>query len=204
MVQKTTKLLTILIALSLMVISCNKDDDNDNDNDLNATTVKIDASSYTDWVYFSFSTGGLVTENDPANSTSWDLGLMRHAFRTNSGTSGSGNGGVINAGAVDFDTYLEAPSNGYTVDDTVLIGAADDPMHIPAIPVPGSSVISYTWGTLDMTTHQYTMSNNVFVIKTADGKYAKMIVKNYYSDEGTSGNYTIDYVYQEDGTTSFE
>ena len=56
--------------------------------------LMIDASSKTDWVYFSFSAGEVVTVADPANSTEWDLGLMRYHLKTNSGTSGKGQSGV--------------------------------------------------------------------------------------------------------------
>ena len=58
------------------------------------TLVDIDASSYTEWVYFSFSTGEIVDVEDYENSSDWDLGVMRNHFRTNSGQSGNGFGGA--------------------------------------------------------------------------------------------------------------
>jgi len=41
------------------------------------------------------------------------------------------------------------------------------------------------------------------VVKAADGKYAKMIVQNYYGTDG-SGFVTFTYAYQADGSTNLK
>ena len=45
-----------------------------------------------------------------------------------------------------------------------------------------------------------TSKNEVFAVKTADGKYAKMQFLDYYNKEGVSGFVTVRYVYQPDGS----
>jgi HmuY protein len=45
---------------------------------------------------------------------------------------------------------------------------------------------------------------NVYIIRTADGKYAKMRIISYYCDGGqASGCFTIEYIYQGDGSRRF-
>lgn len=193
----------ILIIAAVIMFSACEEDENNNPVALEAVTEQVAATSYTDWVYYSFSEGTLVDVTDPKTETNWDIGLRRNHFSTNSGSSGNGAGGVYNAGVVDFDTYFEAPETGYTVDDTV------QNMDLTTIPFPttysiaGNTVLE-TWGEFtDAQPPTFIPSNNVFVVKTADGKYVKMIVLNYYGTDG-SGNITFKYVYQPDGTAKLE
>ena len=58
------------------------------------TLVEIDATSYSEWVYFSFTSGEIIEIEDPSSSNQWHLGIMRNHFRTNSGQSGNGIGGA--------------------------------------------------------------------------------------------------------------
>ena len=89
---KRISLLAACASLALFASSCSKKDE---PSKANAKTVVIDATSYTDYVYFSFEQGKVVKTakyDDEAikKDQSWDLGLHRYEFRTNSGTSGSG------------------------------------------------------------------------------------------------------------------
>ena len=56
--------------------------------------VTIPATSYSDWVYFSIEQNSTVEIADPENSLDWDLAFQRKHIKTNSGLSGSGNGGA--------------------------------------------------------------------------------------------------------------
>ncbi len=188
----------LIIAAILLLNACEKDDDN-NSGGLEAVTTMVEATSYTDWVYYSFSEGAEVSVSDPKTSTNWDIGLMRNHFSTNSGSSGNGAGGALDAGVVDFDSYLEAPETGFSVDDSI---QAFDFTIMSYLSVAANAVLE-TWGELtDEQPPTLVPSNKVFVVKTADGKYAKMIVQNYYGTEG-SGYITFKYVYQPDGTAKF-
>ena len=96
--------IALLLFSSLLIFSgCDKDDKNDPAK-LDAYTVLVDATSYTDWVFFSFSEGMEVSITDPMTSTNWDIGIKRNHFKTNSGTSGNGAGGAFDAGVVDFES----------------------------------------------------------------------------------------------------
>ncbi|MFA8343766.1 MAG: HmuY family protein [Rhodothermaceae bacterium] len=165
-------------------------------------TVTIDATSFTDWVYFSFEKGDTLSIVDPSTSDQWDLALMRYHFRTNGGSSGSGQAGVIDLGVVDFDGVKQAQESGYVVDDSISIYSMATHTYTK---IPGSAVLE-TWVTKDMTTMPptYSSKNKVFLVKTAKGKYAKLIVENYYNDQAIGGHITFKYFYQPNGSTSLD
>lgn len=186
----------LIIAAVIMFSACEDDDDNNNP----AVTKQVAAISYTNWVYYSFSEDAVVVVTDPKTETNWDIGLMRNNFRTNSGASGNGLGGAFDAGVVDFDTYIVAPETGYSVD--VDIQAFD--LNIQEyFPTTANTVIG-TWGDFsEGMPPTFILTDKVFAVKTADGKYVKMIVQNYYGTNG-SGYITFKYVYQPDGSTNLE
>lgn len=194
----------LIIAAVIMFSACEEDENNNNDPAaLEVITKQVAATSYTEWVYYSFSEEAVVAVTDPKTETNWDIGLRRNHFSTNSGSSGNGVGGAYDAGVVNFDTYFEAPETGYTVDDTV------QNMDLTTMPFPtmysiaGNTVLE-TWG--EFTEEQppsFIPSNKVFIVKTADDKYVKMIILNYYGTEG-SGYITFKYAYQADGSTDLE
>jgi len=157
--------------------------------------LTVNASSKTNWVYLSFSKGDSVSIADPSNSTEWDLGLMRYHLCTNSGTSGKGIGGAIDMGDVDFAEVITAPTDGYTVDDSVAYAGHGGTTTYSVNPV------LETWATMEGMPPTFVPSDHVFVVKTADGKYVKLWLQNYYSDEGISGFITLKYFYQADGST---
>lgn len=193
----------ILIIAAVIMFSACEEDENNNPVALEAVTEQVAATSYTDWVYYSFSEEAVVDVTDPKTQTNWDIGLRRNHFSTNSGSSGNGDGGVVDAGVVDFDNYFEAPETEYTVDDTVQNMDLTTIPYPTMYPIAGNTVLE-TWGAFtEEQPPTFIPSNKVFVVKTADGKYVKMIVQNYYGTEG-SGNITFKYVYQPDGTTKFE
>jgi hmuY' len=67
------------------------------------------------YVYFSFEKG-VVEVADPVASNDWDLAFNRYHVKTNSGTSGKGQGGALRTEGKDFAALTEAPTEGYLVD----------------------------------------------------------------------------------------
>ena len=68
---------------------------------------------------------------------------------------------------------------------------------------PGNTLLE-TWGEFtDDMPPTLVPSNKVFVVKTADGKYDKIIVQNYYGTDG-SGYVTFTYVFQPDGSVNLK
>lgn len=81
------------------------------------------------WVYYSLEKGGVVgnskllsKEEDElwANRLDWDFAICGDMIRTNSGTSGKGDGGLIFSDE-DYNTIFEAPIDGYAVDSNDVI-----------------------------------------------------------------------------------
>jgi hypothetical protein len=201
MLKISINLLIIILALAI-VISC---EDDDNDENLLTKTVVIESTSYTDWVYFSFEQEDVVSITDPKTSLDWDLAFLRNHMRTNSGTSGSGQGGAYDAGQINFNELTEAVSAGYIVDDSISISDSNDPTRQSMIKEAGNTVLE-GWGNFDLTSMPplFIPADHIYVIKTAAGKYAKIWLKSYYGTDGSSANITMDYIYQPDGSQKFQ
>ena len=109
-----------LLAGFVAFTSCSKDDDKKEPAPApqgGAKEVKyLDASDQQKWVYFSFEKG-VVEVADPQASNDWDLAFNRYHVRTNSGTSGKGQGGAYKTDKTDFDAVTVAPTaEEYKVD----------------------------------------------------------------------------------------
>ncbi len=190
MFKKVTPI-TVLLALGFFY--CQKEEEL---NPPESGTYTINASSYEEWAYFSFSEAGSVSVANPESSHGWDLGFQRLKIRTNSGTSGPGSGGAINMGAIEFDSLIEAPEEGYVV-DTMVIWMPGSPHEDTVSMNPELMEWFNMSGGMPPT---ITAKDTVFVIKTADGKYAKIKLLDYYDQEGHSGFITFRYSYQPDGS----
>jgi hypothetical protein len=158
--------------------------------------VTVDASDYYDWAYFSFAKGDTVAVADAGSSLNWDLGLRRYHFRTNSGVSGPGEGGVIDVGRIAFDSLVVAPDSGYVVDDSLTVPQMGGSVTFPA------SLVLEDWCDMDLSSMPpiCTPTDSLFVLRTADGKYAKVWFKSYYTPEAASGHITFQYVYEPNGS----
>jgi hypothetical protein len=94
-----------------------------------AGELEIDASSNTDFVYFSFADDGTVTVTNPSSSSAWDLAFRRYSLRLNGGVAGTK--GVTgfnlenNVGATDAQVLAFTAENQQPAFDAV--GAADIP-----------------------------------------------------------------------------
>ncbi|RMH39585.1 MAG: hypothetical protein D6689_16075 [Deltaproteobacteria bacterium] len=152
----------------------------------------VDASDGSAWVYVSLRLGAIVAIDDPGASTDWDLGVSRTKLRTNSGTSGPGAGGAVDTGATAIEDVASAPTDGYEI-DTML------PLPGP----PGSGEFSGNpvlngWYDYDPTTHTTTPKAAVYVVRTADGGFAKLQIADY-----ADGVLTVRWAYAGAGSTEF-
>ncbi len=152
-------------------------------------TYMINASSLEEWVYFDFSQGSAV--NVPEKSSfGWDLGFRRVSIISNGGeTNPKGMGGIIELPGRDFKSIVEAPESGYTIDTR--IG-----------PVETENQAIKKWYSYSYWTHVLKPKDSVYIIRTADGRYAKMNILNFYCGR-LAGCYTIRYVYQGNGSRKF-
>ncbi|HZW62590.1 MAG TPA: HmuY family protein [Flavobacteriaceae bacterium] len=202
--MKTLHLLSLLV-LAVTFASCSSDDDS------NQPQLEIEAETVTnlyapqeggqgqpisgDYTKFSFSTG---TTTD--SETEWDI-----AFR---GTTILVNGGEATATDQPERTGI---AGAYTATSTFADVTTVNTALLNQDSSSGGLAIS-TWYDYNPTTHIITpKAGNILVIKTHDGKYAKMEILSYYED-GTPNDsatnyqyYTFDYVYQpNEGETSFQ
>ena len=160
--------------------------------------IEINATSYTDWVYYNFEIGAEVIIENPETSLGWDVAFQRYHIRTNSGTSGAGNGGAyvdsINLWTADlFNTTTEIELNTQFNQDTLSQSFYDEISH--TFTWGTTSPTLETWGQID-TTNNYTMeiTNNQLIVMTANGNnFIIFWPLDYYDDNGNSGHITLLY-----------
>jgi len=153
--------------------------------------------------FFSIETNSAVASVD-SNSKKWDIGLRGTTIITNAGTSGPGSGGAfVYTGT--FDELKTIPADSTFRTDNA-------PMSY-AIPTGSNK----GWYVLDFVTNiLYPIPGRVMVIRTANGKYAKDEILNYYkggvnpaanaTDAEKSSKqrfYTFRFTYQSNGTKNF-
>lgn len=207
--MKMNRLILMLSSVALITLaSCQKDD---------PAPVTITASTVTNlpadppsggydptngqaigvtkkFTLFSFKTGAVVANADSATAN-WDLGFNGTNIIVNSGTSGPGTAGAQVLTGI-FDEILEAPESGYGTDNKTTV----PPTY--AIPRgPGNGWYNYDFATNVISP----IAGRVIVVKTSEGKYAKMEILSYYKDSPESPTsadanlqryYTFRYVYQ--------
>ena len=152
-------------------------------------TYTINAFSLKDWVYFDFSKGAVVSISD-RTSSDWDMGFRRAKIISNSGASNpSGRGGIAAIENAEFVSVMEAPESGYMIDISKNALETENP-------------VIDRWYLYNYMTHELKPKKNIYIIRTADGKYVKIQIMKFYC-EGLAGCYTIKYVYQGNGSRRF-
>ncbi|MEA5460913.1 HmuY family protein [Arcicella sp. LKC2W] len=147
------------------------------------------------YTFFSFK-NGIVANTDSATNK-WDVAFRATTILTNGGTSGTGLGGAVVLTGI-FDETKEVPASAVILQDTKTL------LAIPTGSGKG-------WYNYDGATNIISpIAGKVLLIKTGEGKYAKMEVLSYYKgtpakpDASSAGRYyTFRYVYQPDGSLKF-
>jgi hypothetical protein len=137
--------------------------------------LTVDASDPESWRYVDLARGTVV--EDPA--VGWDLAFRRFEVRVNGGAGAAGRAGVIDLGAVAFDSVTMVPADGYAGmeaqgRDTTLAVAAD-------------------WYSYSYTTHVLRPRDRTFAIRTAVGRRAALRFSSYYCPGARPGCVTIRY-----------
>jgi hypothetical protein len=196
--------LVILLTFISLISSCEKDDEP------SVNTEEVTLSRTTeygeDWIYFSFSTGAEVSGVDDSNyqiNTTWDIAFNRYNVRTNGGASGSGEATVFDAGELNFDAVTEAPETGYTPDSSIQI--VESLATTPPTMMASNGNILFV-GAIEFSgpPPAYAPNNHIYIVKTANGKYAKIKITGFYNDLGDSGYLNFKYTYQSNGSRFFE
>ena len=155
--------------------------------------VTIPATSYTEWVYYSFETHSIIDIENPETSLDWDIGLQRKHIRSNSGLAGIGQGG----GYVDstmtwvdhWGTMNELPENMFWHTDETFNDFYDINTHTYVEGIENPAL--RTWGWFD-NYFQMVPTDYVMFVKCANGEdIIKFWAYDYY--DGGSGNIAIRY-----------
>ena len=207
--MKTLKFLTLALFF-IGLTSCSNDDDSTPTAQLEEietqTVSNLEAtqtSDYStnpptitgDYIKFSFETGATTTSDD------WDI-----AFR---GTSI-----LVNGGPATADDQPERVGNAAAYITTGVlaeISAVDTSLLLQDDTTNGLAITTGSgngWYNYDPTTHIISpIAGKVIVVKTNNGKYAKLEILSYYLNADTSSesqHYTFNYVYQpNEGVTTF-
>jgi hypothetical protein len=153
----------------------------------------VDGSSYTSSKYCSFSAKDTVsiTDEQALTDTSWDIAFRRTVVKTNSGISGIKNVRVANLAMAHSPDSIDF--NG--VVDTTGVMSRDWISDSYAYAVGD-------WYTYDQMHHTMDLTNYVYTLKDAEGKYVKFTVSGLYGGgmPPNMGNIVIRYVYAASGT----
>jgi len=157
----------------------------------------FEATDIDNWVFFDFSRGSVILGvTNQLAPESWDLAFSRANIASNWGDkSKKGQVSVAKLGTTDFDSLTQVPEDSKFI------------KNISPPPVPDSNNANLEkWYKYSFWDHYLKSHKNVFIIKTAEGNYAKMQVINFYckkEEKRISSCYTMQYVYQGNGSKSF-
>ena len=205
--------LVVAVCLSSAFFSCKKEDNPVVVQPLTATTVKdvpADPTSMTSttgqqpvaatgkFTLFSFKDNKQIANSDSATNK-WDIGFRGTTIIVNGGPIRTGQGGAY----VHTGTFEE------TTSVPVSATFAQDQSATQLAITTGSGK---GWYNYDQTTNIISsIPGKVFIIRTGDGKYAKMDILSYYQGApatpaatSVTRYYTFRYVYQPDGSQSLK
>tara|TARA_B100000315_G_C14137890_1_gene390002 strand:- start:63 stop:350 length:288 start_codon:yes stop_codon:yes gene_type:complete len=89
---------------------------------------------------------------------------------------------------IDFQTVTTAPESGYITDSRAGPNGITENDGIAR------------WYNYSIFTHAIKPKGEIYLVRTADNRYAKMRILNYYCEGEKSGCVTIEYVYQGDSS----
>lgn len=195
------KIFLLLLAVTGIVAACKKED---NKPVIQSQTFEINSTNSTKWKYFSFEKNDTITIADPMTSTAWDLAFQRYRIKTNGGSSGIG----LGSAASSFEKQQTGFDDLKNVSDTATF-AVDQSIQIAVQQGYATYIVNpklYTWFTIELAPAgtQIVPTDNIYIVKTGTGKFAKVWFKSYYSAANVSGYVTFEYKYQPDGSKNLE
>jgi hypothetical protein len=226
--------LSLFIIGSFVLAGCDSTNSNEDPEPLEAILVEdLEADPITEppvggppvgtrkYTFFSLRENEVVLNYSDANradsnSTEWDIAFSATNIIINGGTSGPGEGGAVIVEDV-FDEVTTAPD-----DDEFRVDGESECLDEEETPGPSMAICpgdehplgwyNYT-GQMGNPPHAiFPIPGRTIVVRTADGRYAKLRILNYYQgnpdpsevmpgEEGTVDRYyTFEYVFQEDGS----
>ena len=161
---------------------------------VNATTGQPQAPT-SKFTFFSLRTGEVIANTD-STTDKWDLGFRGTTIIVNGGAIRTGKGGVFLFTGL-FDELKEVPMSAvFAVDESVT--------KLAIAPASGQGWYNYN-AALNIISP---IPGRVLVVRTGDGKFAKVEILSYYKDSpanpdqnSVARHFTFRYVVQPDGST---
>jgi hypothetical protein len=189
------RILIMMMAASPLFFSC-KNEDTRVPAEVSQKEILVSGSATGSYSFYSFENGALLPASDSATNK-WDFAMRFATIIVNSNASGPGSGGAKLLDGV-FDSFTEAPADGYAYDTSaVKLAVKDD------------------WYTYNPVTRSFApKAGKVFIFRTGAGKYAKleMLTADPTDDNGnavvpptrpTKIKYKFRTGYQRDGSRNF-
>lgn len=205
---------SIMLAMVIFFVACEKDEAVVVDTVTSSTINSLPADTIVGvsngqpvgtgkFSFFSIESNSVIASAD-SNSKKWDIGLRGTTIITNAGTSGPGSGGAFVFKGTFDELKTISPDSTFKVDNAPTSYAI----------TTGSNK---GWYVLDFVTNLLSpIPGRVLVIKTANGKFAKIEILNYYKGGTTPAAnatdaekssrqrfYTFRFAYQSNGSKSF-
>jgi hypothetical protein len=151
----------------------------------------VDARSKEVWMYFDFSRGAVVAVQNP-KTDEWDLAFQRYVIRTNGGdTNPAGQAALLRLEERDLTAVTRVPEHAAFVSDI----RTTNRLH-------SYNPLLDKWYNYSYLANVLAPKPAIYVLRTQDGKYAKLRILSYYCKEQVAGCLTFEYVYQGDGGTN--
>lgn len=148
------------------------------------------------WTFYSLREGTIIPPED-STSTNWDLAFKNTMIRPNGGISGPGDGALVLLRDTTFHAIRNAPLDSHFRADTTIAAGG--------FALPNGS--GNGWYEYDLGAGLVLPLPHILVVRTADGRYAKMQIESYY--QGAPENpdpmegfryYTFSYFFQPNGS----
>ena len=146
-------------------------------------TVTLDARDGSSWTFFDLERGRVV---DGRVDPDWDLAVQRFHIVTNGGPGYPGDGGALALDA-PWEAVAEAPETGYR----------ETAGRLEAGPV---NPALERWYEYSFFAHTLMPSSATYIVRTAEGRYAKFRILSYYCPGAVPGCLTLRYAVQGDGS----
>ena len=150
----------------------------------NAFSVETSAGT---WTYLRANDHMTVAPSTPENSNEWDLAIGFVLFRSNSGTSGTGQGGVKVLG--DGVPYNEVRTT--TASDFVVDSLESSTYPGQSSETSQSAALINWWNYSGPPNHTVSPKPLVYIVRTANGTYAKLRLWSFAATSRTTATYTL-------------
>ncbi len=163
--------------------------------DVNKGEFTINATKYDEWTYISLSSGKqevvkIVDGECDEPDFDWDIAIHRYDIKTNKGLA-------IATNKNNLEDVVELPSGDFEADvkDSVIVDLSQMMEGIVVYAESEVNPVLNTWLERDMSVMPplYTLSNLVYVLKTKNDLYIKLLFTDYTDENENKGFVTFKY-----------